>query len=85
MNDNLRHNRANMDTPHTAPGLVAVVVYNGLSLFDAIGTVSAGHDVPTLPLAWPLAEARAGIIATTSSTTTSTINFGFIALFRLSW
>ena len=23
-----------MDTPHTAPGLVAVVVYNGLSLFE---------------------------------------------------
>ncbi len=30
--------------------------HNGLSLFDAIGTVSAGHDVPTLPLAWPSAD-----------------------------
>lgn len=29
---------------------------NGLSLFDAIGTVSAGHDVPTLPLTWPAAD-----------------------------
>lgn len=29
---------------------------NGLSLFDAIGTVSAGHDVPTLHLAWPSAD-----------------------------
>lgn len=29
---------------------------NGLSLFDAIGTVSAGHDVPTLPLVWPAAD-----------------------------
>lgn len=29
---------------------------NGLSLFDAIGTLSAGHDVPTLPLAWPSAD-----------------------------
>lgn len=29
---------------------------NGLSLFDAISTVSAEHDVPTLPLAWPAAD-----------------------------
>ncbi len=29
---------------------------NGLSLFDAIGTVSAGHDVPALALAWPSAD-----------------------------
>ncbi|MBV6782947.1 DUF3320 domain-containing protein [Xanthomonas campestris pv. trichodesmae] len=29
---------------------------NGLSLFDAIGTVSAGHDIPTLPLAWLSAD-----------------------------
>ncbi len=29
---------------------------NGLSLFDAIGTVSAELDVPTLPLAWPSAD-----------------------------
>ena len=29
---------------------------NGLSLFDAIGTVSSGHDIPSLPLAWPSAD-----------------------------
>ncbi|WP_416400074.1 DUF4011 domain-containing protein [Alicycliphilus denitrificans] len=29
---------------------------NGLSLFDAIGTVSAGHDIPTLEVAWPTAD-----------------------------
>src|SRR5690606_22250811 len=29
---------------------------NGLTLFDAIGTISAGHDIPTLPLAWPSAD-----------------------------
>lgn len=29
---------------------------NGFSLFDAIGTVSAGHDVPRLKLAWPTPE-----------------------------
>ncbi|WP_233237846.1 DUF3320 domain-containing protein [Bordetella sp. LUAb4] len=29
---------------------------NGLSLFDAIGTVSAGHDIPTISLAWPSAD-----------------------------
>lgn len=29
---------------------------NGLSLFDAIGTVSAGHDILTLLLAWPSAD-----------------------------
>lgn len=29
---------------------------NGLSLFDAIGTVSAGHDIPTMALAWPSAD-----------------------------
>ncbi|AVS70338.1 DNA helicase [Paracidovorax avenae] len=36
---------------------------NGLSLFDAIGTVSAGHDIPPLEVAWPGADQhdRAGI------------------------
>lgn len=36
---------------------------NGLNLFDAIGTVSAGHDVSALALAWPSADQhnRAGI------------------------
>ncbi len=36
---------------------------NGLSLFDAIGTVSAGHDIPPLEVAWPVADQhdRAGI------------------------
>ena len=29
---------------------------NGLSLFDAIGTVSAGHDIPKLEMAWPTAD-----------------------------
>ena len=29
---------------------------NGLSLFDAIGTVSLGHDVPPLVLCWPSAN-----------------------------
>ena len=29
---------------------------NGLSLFDAIGVVSAGRDVPILPLTWPSAD-----------------------------
>lgn len=29
---------------------------NGLSLFDAIGSVSAGRDVPALALAWPSAD-----------------------------
>ena len=29
---------------------------NGLSLFDAIGTVSAGYEVPTFALAWPSAD-----------------------------
>lgn len=29
---------------------------NGLSLCDAIGTVSAGHDIPTLEVAWPTAD-----------------------------
>jgi very-short-patch-repair endonuclease len=37
--------------------------HNGLSLFDAIGTVSAGQDVPTLAVSWPSADQhdRAGI------------------------
>lgn len=29
---------------------------NGLSLFDAIGTVSAGHDIPALEMTWPTAD-----------------------------
>lgn len=29
---------------------------NGLSLFDAIGTVSAGHDIPTLEVTWPMPD-----------------------------
>lgn len=36
---------------------------NGLSLFDAMGTVSTGQDVAVLPLSWPSAEQhdRAGL------------------------
>lgn len=29
---------------------------NGLTLFDAIGTISAGHDIPSFHLVWPSAD-----------------------------
>ena len=60
---------------------------NGLSLFEAIGTVSAGHDVSALALAWPSADLhdRAGIAQLRDATDRLEVNahaIGHAALTR---
>ena len=41
MNDNMRNNSANMEPSRMELGLVAVIVYGGLSLFGYGGAVEA--------------------------------------------